>query len=236
MNAAKKLKKYIETITKRGDLNIISMEIGEPVDKETLKLYKGEIPDDLLHFYSIMNGCYLLSNFVNDSNLEVGINIPPIESIGGFETPDDRYNFEKGIKIVPFEWIEGQYSPFYYCMPDSEKDVNKAQIITAVSGREGEYTIVADNLENWIALAIENCLAFGWGNPEEFGSEIKETRSLFSHPPEKRRVFLPDSRVTTTQDDFLRGKVIRQFMAKEQDIYGRQDFTLVGRCQKHLHR
>lgn len=35
MKAAKELKKYLEKITKRGDLNIVSCEIRDKVDRET---------------------------------------------------------------------------------------------------------------------------------------------------------------------------------------------------------
>lgn len=227
MKAAKELKKYLEKITKRGDLNIVSCEIRDKVDRETLKGFKGKIPDDLLSFYSVMNGCYLLSSFANNSSLEVGINIPPIEDLGEFETASEEYNFDEGLKILLFEWIEGQYSPFFYCLPDDETNLEKAKIITAVSAREDEYTVIADNLAFWIELAIENGLALGWGNPTIYKEEIKKIKALFDAPPEKRRVLLPGTRVSTKQGAIHRGKVIRQYMSKEKDIYGRQDFTLV---------
>lgn len=117
---------------------------------------------------------------------------------------------------------------FFYHLPNDENDVNNATIIQAESGYENEYKVVCNNLEEWIDKAMNAGLTLGWANSDEhFQKNVQKVNTILSKTPEKRKNYLPNTRVKTTDDVLCRGTVVKQIKTKEKHSYHGDDFVLV---------
>ena len=158
---AQKLKSFLETIRKRKDLHFTYSEIRPAVSQKSLDKAKDTLPQSLLDFYSVMNGCDIFATFINNQNLSLGLRIPPIERIGEFRVPpQDEYNFPAGFKFMPLEWIEPEYE-FYYLLADGS-DIPSAQIVVACPAEESDYIPIAATMGEFIEKALDSYLVIGW--------------------------------------------------------------------------
>lgn len=99
------LKETLTTLNTRVDLDVQRFHIGAPVSAQTLDTYRSTLPNDLLDFYAVMNGCSFAATFNDKYELDLAICIPPIEQIGGFRNDDvlQEYRFEPGVFFLAFE-------------------------------------------------------------------------------------------------------------------------------------
>jgi hypothetical protein len=225
MKEAKDLKAFLEKAAKRSDINIHFFDLPKGVDKTTLAKYKGLFPNDLLEFYKVMNGCHFYATFVNDSNLQIGINFPAIEDIKGFEEASWQYDFKKPVKLLAFEWIEGQYSPFFYLLEDDGTKPDAAPVYRVTTAPFASE-FVAGTLGEWIKMSIEAGLALGWAyKDEEFKERALLIKDLMAKEPEKRTVLLPGTRVLK-KDQLMRATVLKQVQTQTMGYHG-NDYVLI---------
>ncbi|MEL1242853.1 hypothetical protein AAEO56_01155 [Flavobacterium sp. DGU11] len=176
-------KDFINKLSERSDIEIHSIDLGQPASAAVLDDYKGEIPTELLEFYAVMNGCHLYASFKHDRNLEVGINIPAIEYLHAFRPADQtNLNIDEKFLSLEFEWIENNYSPFYYVMALGETDVNQSAIMRLELFPERHMVKAADSLENWMEKAADAGLTVGWASPD-FHDNVTAIKKLLSTPP-----------------------------------------------------
>ncbi len=224
----KKLKVFLETIIKRNDLHFTYSEVRPPVSSKILSKAKASLPESLLDFYSVMNGCDIFALFKNNTNLTLGLRIPPLERIGDFRyPPKDEYNFPSGFRFIPLEWIEPQYA-FYYLLADGS-DISDAKIVVACPAEEDEYIPVASTMDEFIEKALECHITNGWaGKYFGFGNqdEILQIAKLLQKPPKSVQKIEPGTRVKVFKGT-ERGSVVKQVQTEGVHRYYGKDFVLV---------
>ncbi len=225
---AKKLKSFLETIHKRKDLRFTDSEIRPPACPKMLNEAKESLPQSLLDFYTVMNGCDVLAAFINNSNLTLGLRIPPLERIGEFRyPPKDEYHFPSGLKFIPLEWIEPEYA-FYYLLADGS-DIPSAQIVVACPAEESDYIPVAGTMGEFIEKALESYLATGWASKyfnDEQPDEIQQIAKLLQKSPQAAQMNEPGTRVKVFRNK-ERGSVVKQVQTEGAHRHYGRDFMLV---------
>lgn len=225
---AKKLKSFLETISTRKDLHFTYSEIGLPVSPKRLNEVKDSLPQSLLDFYSVMNGCDIFATFINNQNLSLGLRIPPIERIGEFRVPpQDEYNFPAGFKFMPLEWIEPEYE-FYYLLADGS-DIPSAQIVVACPAEESDYIPIAATMGEFIEKALDSYLVIGWAYQFFPGGKvagIRQIKQLLETPEKEVQVLEPGTRVKIFKNK-ERGSVIRHVKTEGVHRHYGNEFVLV---------
>ncbi len=242
IETAKKLKAFLETIIKRNDLHFSFCEVGPPANPKELNKAKASLPESLLDFYSVMNGCDILASFINNTELSLGLRIPPLERIDGFRyPPKDEYNFPSGYKFIPLEWMEPECA-FYYLLADGS-DISEAKIVVACPAEEDEFVPVASTMDEFIEKALQSCLTLGWAY-KFFGcgrqDEINKIARLLQKPPKPPKPFPefePGTRVKVFKytEQIERGTVVKQVQTEGVHDYYGKDFVLVDFDLKGKH-
>ncbi|WP_028973430.1 hypothetical protein [Spirochaeta cellobiosiphila] len=223
-----KLKKMLQELHTRSDLKFSFYDLGKPASDTVLAEKKDSIPSSLLDFYSVMNGCDVLASFVNDSTLQLGLRIPPIENIDGFTEPDECYNFNSGEKIITLEWIEITMSTFFFILDEGETDISKAYIVSAYAGEEHESSFIAHTMGEFLEKAMEGVLTLGWAcDIEETNSSVASIKKLLSEKPQKKTLFEEGDRVVRRQHDYERGAVIKAVKTPHSHVYYGDEYVLV---------
>lgn len=217
----------ITWLSKRSDLKIVNHEIRPPASPKIIKEKAAFLPVQIVELYQQMNGCFFFASVKNDSDLTLGLTIPPIETIQGFSTADHpNYNFRGNVRFLPFEWAEPTDSTFFFLLESGEEDINKTKIVCARSGEEFEYQVVCNSLEEWIEKAIVANFSIGWAVADipEYQASKQKLNKLLSKNPVKKKVHLPGTRLRL---DDLRVTVIKSVShATKSKFYG-NDFTLI---------
>ncbi len=228
IQTAKRLKDFLETLSQRSDLHFTYREIRPAASQESVNEAKDDLPQSLLDFYSVMNGCDIYAAFKNNTRLSLGMRIPPIERIGKFRyPPKDEYNFPPGFKFMPLEWIEPEFA-FYYLLAE-EDDISEAKIVVAPSAEESRYITVAATMDEFIEKALECSLASGWGYKyfgREYLNEIKQIIGLLQAPAEKTKLLESGARVRMFNPE-ERGTVVKQVKTEGSHRYYGNEFVLV---------
>lgn len=195
------LKETLETLNARIDLDVQHFHIAPPVPKNTLDTYRSTLPNDLLDFYAVMNGCSFAATFNDKYELDLAICIPPIEQIGAFRNDDvlQEYRFEPGVFFLAFETAQSDM-PAYFLLKNGVEQKDNYQIIKAYHLKESMYKHSYSSLHAFITTCIEQHLVYcgdvdSSGAKTHWKKQIKKAARKLTKKPKKPKIYTAGDRV-----------------------------------------
>ncbi|NMH88563.1 hypothetical protein [Flavivirga algicola] len=193
IEATKDLKDLLISLNERKDLTILDYQVNEPLSKNDIDINKGVLPESLLDFYSVMNGCEFKAFFTEDSHLEIGIKIPSLDKVGTFVSDTIDYNFSSEISFLPVEFIDPTATTSF-TIRKGDKNINQAKLVSCWAGQEYESIRTYSNLGEFIEKAIQFNLSIFWFS-SQFKSQSQSVRRRISQPDVRSSIFFVGARV-----------------------------------------